>query len=62
MVCNASVGGVALEGGDVAFWRWRKLSVFLYHSIGGQPRDGVPSSVLVLEYCLEFSKEVVPGS
>ena len=36
-------------------------SVFLSHLMGGEPGDGISSSVLVFKSLLEPSKEVVPG-
>ena len=49
MVCDAGASGVTLECRDVTFERGGILPVFLGHTVGGQPGDSVPGSVLVFE-------------
>ena len=60
MVCDAGAGDIALKGGNVTLKQRGELSIFLGHTMGGKPGDGIPSSVLVFKYCLECGKEVIP--
>ena len=62
MVCDAGVGGVTLEGQDITLEQRRELSIFLDHSVGGQPGDSISGSVLVFKSMLELVKEVVLGA
>ena len=62
MVHDAGVSGVALKRQDVALKRGGELPVFLNHTVGGQPGNGIPSCVLMFKGLLELFKEVVPGS
>ena len=49
VVCDAGASGVTLEGGNVTFEQGGELSVLLGHALGGQPKDGVPSGILMFK-------------
>ena len=59
---DASTSSVTLKCRNVTLERRGKLPILFDHVMGGQPGNGIPSSVLVFESQLELLKEVVPGS
>ena len=62
VVHDSSTSGVTLECQDVTLKRRGELPILLNHMVGGQPGDGIPSSILMFEGLLELLKKVVPGS